>query len=65
MSEETTGPLEYFILKQFMPDADIWVASLGPGDPIYSYPTQEEAEAAITELQPSYPDNKLKVSVAS
>ena len=46
MSDETTGPLEYFILKQFMPDADIWVASLGPGDPIYSYPTQEEAEVA-------------------
>jgi hypothetical protein len=57
--------LEYYILKQLMPNADIWVASLGKGDPIYKYDTEAEAEVAIEELQPSYPDHKLKVSAAA
>jgi hypothetical protein len=57
--------LEYYILKQVMPGAEIWVASLGPSDPIYKYPTEAEAEAAITELQPSYPTHKLKISAAA
>jgi hypothetical protein len=57
--------LEYYILKQLIPNADIWVASLGEGDPIYKYPSQEEAEVAIIELQPSYPDHKLKISAAA
>ena len=47
-----------------MPGADIWVASLGNGDPIYKYDTEEEATVAIVELQPQYPDHKLKISVA-
>ena len=62
---EVTGPTEYYILKQLVPDAQIWVASLGPDDPIYKYDTLEQAEAAVVELQPSYPDNKLKVSAAN
>jgi hypothetical protein len=56
--------MQYYILKQFMPGADIWVASLGNGDPIYKYDTEEEATVAIVELQPQYPDHKLKISVA-
>ena len=56
---------EYYILKQLVKDAQIWVASLGPDDPIYKYDTLEEAEAAVVELQPSYPDHKLKVSAAN
>jgi len=52
----------YYILKQFVPDAEIWVASLGPGDPIYSYETLEEAETALPEVQLLYPNNLCKVS---
>lgn len=47
-----------------MPGADIWVASLGEGDPVYKYDTEAEAEVAIVELQPQYPDHKLKISAA-
>ena len=57
--------MQYYILKQFMPGADIWVASLGEGDPIYKYDTEEEAEVALVELEPSYPDRKLKISAAA
>jgi hypothetical protein len=37
---------------QFIPGNDqIWVARLNPEDPIYEYPTQEEAQAKADELQ--------------
>lgn len=52
----------YYILKQFYPGANIWVAQLNPDDPIYSYQTLEEAEAALPEVQALYPDNECKVS---
>lgn len=54
----------YYILKRFYPGADIWVAKLDEADPEYSYPTLEEAEAALITLQPEYPDNELKISTA-
>jgi hypothetical protein len=57
--------MQYYILKQFMPGADIWVASLGEGDPIYKYDTEAEAEVALVELEPSYPGRKLKISAAA
>ena len=57
--------MQYYILKQFMPGADIWVASLGEGDPIYKYDTEVEAEVALVELEPSYPGRKLKISAAA
>ena len=57
--------MQYYILKQLVPGAEIWVASLGPDDPIYKYDTEEEASVAIVELQPSYPDHKLKISAAA
>lgn len=52
----------YYILKQFLPAADIWVIQLSPEDPIYSYNTVEEAEAALPEVQALYPNNLCKVS---
>jgi len=48
-----------------MPGADIWVASLGEGDPVYKYDTEAEAEVALVELEPSYPGRKLKISAAA
>lgn len=52
----------YYILKRFVAGADVWVAKLNDADPEYSYPTLEEAEAALVTLQPQYPNNELKVS---
>lgn len=54
--------MTYYILKRFIAGADIWVAKLDDNDPQYSYPTLEEAEAALVTLQPQYPNNELKVS---
>lgn len=54
--------MTYHILKRFIPGADIWVAKLDDNDPQYSYPTLEEAEAALITLKPQYPNNDLKVS---
>lgn len=52
----------YYILKQFVPGADIWVKQLSPDDPIYSYDTVEAAEQALSEVQALYPNNLCKVS---
>lgn len=52
----------FYILKQFIPGSQIWVAQLNPDDPIYSYETLEAAEAALPEVQASYPNNECKVS---
>ena len=54
--------MKYYILKQYVPDAEIWVASLGPGDPIYVYDTLAEADEALPGVQELYPNNKCKVS---
>lgn len=51
-----------YILKQFLPDANIWVAKLNDSDPEYAYPTLEEAEAALPSVQESYPNNQCKIS---
>lgn len=53
---------KYYILKQFVPNTQIWVAKLDDNDPMYWYPTLEEAEAALVTLKPNYPDRALKVS---
>ena len=50
------------IVKQFLPDADIWVAKLNDSDPEYAYPTLEEAETSLPSIQTLYPNNKCKVS---
>jgi hypothetical protein len=52
----------FYILKQFIPGSQIWVAKLNDTDPEYTYPTLEEAEAALPEVQALYPNNECKVS---
>lgn len=42
---------QYFILKQFVPGAEIWVAKLNADDPEYVYNTLEEAETALPTVQ--------------
>lgn len=52
----------FYILKQFIPGTQIWVAQLNPNDPVYSYATLEEANIALPEVQALYPNNECKVS---
>ena len=54
--------MTYYILKQFVPGAEIWVAKLNADDPEYVYSTLEEAETALPDVQLLYPDNLCKVS---
>lgn len=54
--------MDYYILKQFVPNAEIWIASLFPGDPIYEYQTLEEAEIAFPQVEALYPDRRCKIS---
>ena len=45
---------------EFLPNVpNIWVARLTPEDPIYTYPTQEEAQAKADELQAADPTGRL------
>lgn len=53
---------QFIILKQFYPNAEIWVAKLNDSDPEYKYPTLEEAIDALPTVQALYPNNKCKVS---
>ena len=53
---------QYYILKQFVPNAEIWVAKLNEEDPEYVYVTIEEAETALPTVQELYPNNLCKVS---
>jgi hypothetical protein len=52
----------YYILKQFFPGAEIWVAKLNAEDTEYVYSTLEEAETALPTVQELYPNNLCKVS---
>jgi hypothetical protein len=52
----------FYILKQFMPGAEIWVAKLNAEDPEYVYTTLEEAETAFPSVQELYPNNLCKIS---
>jgi len=54
--------MEYYILKQFYPGSDIWVAQLNDTDDIYQYNTLEEAEIALPEVQLLYPNNVCKIN---
>ena len=51
----------FYILKQFLPNTDIWVVKLNPDDPEYSYNTLEEAESALSTVQANYPNNACKI----
>ena len=54
----------YYVLKQFVPGADIWVLQLNAEDPIYSYSTEAEAQAKCDELYAQDPSRQYKVSQA-
>jgi len=55
--------MQYYILKQFIPGAEVWVAKLNDTDTVYSYTTLEEAEAALPTVQPLYPDHALRIQL--
>lgn len=55
--------MQYYILKQFIPNADVWVAKLDPSDTIYSYSTLEDAESDLPAIQLIYPDRALKIQL--
>lgn len=47
------------VQMQFIPDNDsIWVAHLAPGDPIYEYDNEPEAQAKADELQAADPTGR-------
>jgi hypothetical protein len=49
----------YQVQMQFIPGSDqIWVARLNPDDPIYEYPTQEEAQLKADELKLTDPTTR-------
>ena len=49
----------YQVQMQFIPGSDqIWVARLNPNDPIYEYPTQEEAQLKADELKLADPTDR-------
>ena len=49
----------YQVQMQFIPGSDqIWVARLSPDDPIYEYPTQEEAQLKADELSIADPTDR-------
>ncbi len=51
---------KFIVLCEFIPGlTQIWVARLTPEDPIYIYPTQEEAQAKADELQAADPTGRL------
>jgi hypothetical protein len=54
--------MKYYILKQFFPGSEIWVAQLNDKDNIYQYNTLEEAETALPQVQLLYSDNVCKIS---
>ena len=50
----------FIVLMEYLPGVpNIWVARLTPEDPIYVYPTQEEAQAKADELQAADPTGRL------
>ena len=53
--------MRYYILKQFIPNADVWVVKLTTDDTVYSYDTLEEAVTALITVGPLYPENQLKI----
>lgn len=53
----------YFILKQFYPNAEVWVVKLNEDDTVYEYSTLEEAEAGLESVQALYPNNVCRVGI--
>ena len=53
----------YQVQMQYIPgNNQIWVAQINPTDPVYEYPTLQEAEAKAFELENADPtDRKYRV----
>jgi hypothetical protein len=50
----------YQVQMEFIPgNPSIWVAQLQPGDPIYEYNNEPEAQAKADELQAADPTGRL------
>ena len=48
------------VQMQFIPgNSSIWVAHLEPGDPIYEYDNEPEAQAKADELQAADPSGRV------
>jgi len=56
------GHIEYYVLKQFAPNAEIWVARLNADDIAYIYDNEIEAQAKCDELAAEDPTRRFKVS---
>jgi hypothetical protein len=54
--------IQYYVLKQFIAGADIWVLKLNAEDPAYVYDTEAEAQAKCDELAIEDPSRGYKVS---
>jgi hypothetical protein len=60
----STSRANFYIVKQFIPNAQVWVVKLNGDDNVYEYNTSEEAEAALVVVQPLYPNNQCRVQAA-
>lgn len=54
--------MQYYVLKQFFPGAQIWVWKLTPEDTGYVYDTEQEAEDMCLYLKSQDPSREYKVS---
>lgn len=54
--------MQYYVLKQFFPGAQIWVWKLTPEDTGYVYDTEQEAEDMCLYLFEQDPSRAYKVS---
>jgi hypothetical protein len=54
--------MQYYVLKQFLPNTQIWVWKLNEEDTGYVYDTPEEAEDMCLHLKSQDPSREYKVS---
>ena len=54
--------MQYYVLKQFLPDTQIWVWRLTEEDTGYVYDTEQEAEDMCLYLKEQDPSRDYKVS---
>jgi hypothetical protein len=54
--------MKYYVLKQFLPNTQIWVWKLNEEDTGYVYDTPEEAEDMCLHLKSQDPSREYKVS---
>lgn len=52
---------KYYILKQLVSGAPVWITKLNPTDTVYEYDTEAEANDALPTVQSSYANNLCKV----